>query len=148
MNKLTRQIFEALRQQNIGPKAIIPPPFSKGLGASFLEYIPSKSVKLSFPVKERYNNPFGITFGGYFGVFFDFAFGPFSGLVAGKPTTSLDLNITFLKPLSPKDKTVIIDAWVVSKSKSYLILHAKAHNPQGILVATASTRMLILNTEK
>ena len=145
MNEFTKALLEQAKNGSMGKDVQMPPPAIKGLEPTFLEYVPGKSIKVSFPVKESYNNPFGITFGGYLGMFFDTAFGPFSGLTAGKPTTSLDMNIAFLKPLSPKDGEVIIDVEVVSLSKSYLILHAKAYSGRGVLVSTATTRMLILN---
>ena len=145
MNNLTKQLFEEMKKSSMGKKVQMPPPAIKGLEPTLLAYVPGKSIQWSFPIKENYNNPFGITFGGYYGMFFDAAFGPFSGMTAKKPTTSLDMNITFLKPLSPADKTVIIDVEVVSQSKSYLILSAKAHSGRDVLVATCTSRMLILN---
>ncbi|MEM1120522.1 MAG: PaaI family thioesterase [Bacteroidota bacterium] len=145
MSQLTEQLFTAMSQGKMGKNVQIPPPAIKHLDPTLLEHIPEKSIKWAFPIKENYNNPFGITFGGYYGMFFDAAFGPFSGLTAKKPTTSLDMNITFLKPLSPKDKTVIVEAKVVSKSKSYLLLSAEAHSESGVLVATCTSRMLILD---
>lgn len=145
MNELTKKFFDQVKKSSGRTDMLFPPPAVKGLDPTVLKHTPGKAIKWSFPVKENYNNPFGITFGGYYGMFFDAAFGPFSGLTAQKPTTSLDLNITFLKPLSPKDKMVIIDVDVVSQSKSYLILYAKAHSGRGVLVATCTTRMLILN---
>ena len=145
MNDLTKKLFEEMSKNNMGKKVQIPPPAIKGLEGTLLAHIPGKSIQWSFPIKESYNNPFGITFGGYYGMFFDAAMGPFSGVAAKKPTTSLDMNITFLKPLSPEDKTVVIDVEAVSISKSYLLLSAKAHSGRGILVATCTSRMLILN---
>lgn len=145
MSELTKQLFEAMNNSNMGKKVQMPPPAIKALDPTLLEHIPGKSIKWSFPIRESYNNPFGITFGGYYGMFFDAAFGPFSGLTTKQPTTSLDMNVTFLKPLSPEDKTVVVDVAVVSQSKSYLILSAKAYSGRGVLVATCTTRMLILN---
>jgi len=134
MNDLTKKLFEEMKKSSMGKDVQMPPPAIKSLDPTLLGYVPEKSIKWSFPVKENYNNPFGITFGGYYGMFFDAAFGPFSGVTAKKPTTSLDMNITFLKPLSPEDKTVTVEVEVVSQSKSYLILSAKAHSGRGVLV--------------
>lgn len=145
MNNLTKKLFEQMNKGNMGKNVQIPPPAIKKLAGTLLEHVPGKSIKWSYPIKESYNNPFGITFGGYYGMFFDAAMGPFSGLTAKAPTTSLDMNITFLKPLSPADQTVIVDVEAVSLSKSYLILSAKAHSGRGVLVATCTSRLLILN---
>ena len=60
----------------------------------------------------------------------------------------MDLNICFLKPLSPRDKEVIIEVEVVSHTKTYLILHGKAYKGDNILVATANSRMLIMDINK
>lgn len=145
MNDLTKSIYKQLEEQGSPAMSIFPPPFTKITQGIFLDHVPNESVQMSFPIKEEYNNPMGVTFGGFYGMFFDHAFGPFSALTTNKPTTSLDLNVTFLKPLSPKDEIVLVDAWVVSQSKSYLIMHAKATSGRGVLVATATTRMLIFN---
>ena len=61
-----------------------------------------------------------------------------------KPTTSLDIDTTFIRPVAVKDKEIAIKSSVVSKSKSYLILEAQAFNPKGDLVATATSRLQIL----
>ena len=109
-----------------------------------VSYTEGESIEVSAPLFEKYNNPAGNLLGGYLPVFFDLAFGPLSFLVAKKPTTSLDLNTTFIKPISAKDENIFISAYVVSRSKSYLILEAKAFNPRKQLVATATSRMRIL----
>ena len=145
MNDFTKKLFETVKKGSDSIEYQFPPPAVADLDPTLLEYNPNKSIKWSFPIKERYNNPFGITFGGYFAVFFDAVFGPFSGLTAGKPTTSLDLNVTFIKALRPADKNVIVESTIVSKSKTYLNLYGKAFTEDGTLVATCTTRMLILN---
>ena len=144
MNELTKRIFKLLGSQKGAEKLDFPPPFMEGLGMEYLAFEPGKSTTVSFPIKEAYNNPMGVTFGGYFSMFFDAAFGPFSSLTAQAPTTSLDLNVTFLKPLRATDEKVIVEVEVVSLSKSYLMLHGRAYKAGKVLVATATSRMLIL----
>ncbi len=148
MNDLTKKLFKELHDQPYSKNMVMPPPFMENLDMQFLSYEAGKGARVSFPVRAAYNNPMGVTFGGYFGIFFDAAFGPFSGITAKGPTTSMDLNICFLKSLSPKDKELIIDVEVVSHSKSYLLLHAKAYKGDNVLVATANSRMLILDLSR
>ena len=69
MNDLTKKLFEEMSKNNMGKKVQIPPPAIKGLEGTLLAHIPGKSIQWSFPIKESYNNPFGITFGGYYGMF-------------------------------------------------------------------------------
>ena len=114
---------------------------------NFLECEPGKYAKVSFPIKEAYNNPAGITFGGYFSMFFDAAFGPFSGLSAKAMTTSLDLNVTFLKSLSPKDGKVFVEVEVISQTKSYMVLHGKALKKDGTLAVSYTHLTLPTNRE-
>lgn len=144
MNDLTKRLYEELANQKGAGLLHLPPPFMKGLEMEYLTYEQGKSTSVSFPIRQSYNNPMGVTFGGYFGMFFDAAFGPFSALTTNAPTTSLDLNVTFLKPLRPSDEKVIVEVEVVSLSKSYLILHGRAYKAGRVLVATATSRMLVM----
>lgn len=121
----------------------IPPKSFSDLGAEIIDYIDGFSITVLIPLFEKYNNPAGMILGGYLPAFFDLAFGPLSFLVAQKPTTSLDLNTTFINPIFSKDNTVKIEATVISKSNSYLVLEGKAYNPKGQLVATSTSRMHI-----
>ena len=145
MNDLTQRFLEQMRAKGLDERMELPPPFVKYTEGEYVAYEPGRSARMVFPIKPDYNNPFGITFGGFYGMFFDHAFGPFSGLETGQPTTSLDLNITFLKPLSAADGQVAVDVEIVSQTKTYLLLQGRAYNPAGQLVATAASRMLIMN---
>lgn len=146
MDDFTKAFFNNVKKDSGQEGMQFPPPVMEYLDPTLLNHTPEKSIKWSFPIKASYNNPFGSTFGGYYSMFFDAAFGPFSGITCQKPTTSLDLNVTFLKPLFPKDKEVIIEVEVISKSKTYIILSGKAYKgEEKILVATCTSRLLILN---
>lgn len=128
-----------------GKMLTLPPESAKEMNAEIIEYVEEESIKVKFPLYEKYNNPVGLILGGFLPVFFDLSFGPLAYLVAKKPTTSLDLNTTFIRPITIKDKEIIIKSSVINKSKSYLILDAQAFNSKNDLVATATSRMLILN---
>ena len=147
MIDLTRKFLGGLSERS-GDKMKFPPSFMEEMGAEVLENVEGKSVTVSIPIKTSYNNPLGITFGGYYSVFFDTAFGPFSSLAARAPTTTLDLNICFIKPLSPKDESVLVEANVVSLSKNYLLLSAEARKLSGELVATATSRLLLMDVSR
>ena len=125
-----------------------PPPVFKHFGGEILEMDEKKSLTCSFKLKPEYQNPMGIILGGLYGVFFDLAMGPFSYFITGKPCTSLDLNIDFLKPLSLADKKVIIKSEVLIHTKSFLIFTAKALKNDGTLVAVAKSRMMILSEKR
>ncbi len=145
---LPEELLELMRSTDPTGKAQFPPEVAKYIPSEFIEYKKGESLKLRFKIKKEFNNPFNITFGGVYGMFFDAVFGPFSGLEAQKPTTSLDMNITFLKSLSVADEYVDITAKVISKSKTFLILQGEAHNSKGDLVATCNSRMMVVDMSR
>lgn len=128
-----------------GNMLTLPPESSREMNAEIIEYVEEESIKVKFPLYEKYNNPAGIILGGFLPVFFDLSFGPLSYLAAKKPTVSLDLNTTFIRPVTIKDEEIIIKASVANKSKTFLILEAQAFNSRNSLVASATSRMMILN---
>jgi len=75
---------------------------------------------------------------------FDNTYGPFSYLLVKGPCTTLELNVSFVRPTSIKDKDLIVEVNVLSKTKTQLLMEGKAHTPEGKLVATSTTRMMIL----
>ena len=139
-----RELYENMLLNKNGD-SILPPPALKGMDIEFIEYVEGESIKFKAPILARYNNPGGVMFGGYFSMFFDAAFGPFSFIETQLYSTSLDLNVTFLKPLSPKDDYIITQANLVSQSKTFLLMEGKMWKADGALVATATSRMMILD---
>ena len=141
----TDDIFNMMREMLGDTTLTIPPESFKEMRAEIVEYVKEQSIEVKVPLYEKYNNPAGFILGGYLPVFFDLSFGPLSFLVAKKPTTSLELNTTFIRPIAIKDKEITIKSSVVNKSKSYLILDAQAFNSKNDLVATATSRLQILS---
>lgn len=63
-----------------------------------LEYHENKSMKISFPIMEKYDNPARKMFGGMIVATFDNTFGSFSYEISKKFCTTLELNISFIRP--------------------------------------------------
>lgn len=122
----------------------LPSPAHKDLQASFLEHVPGESMKMKFKLQEKHENPGGVILGGYFSAYFDATMGPFSFMETGMWTVSLDINVCFIKPLKVSDGEVIIHARLISKTKSNIIMHAEAYKGNNVLVATCTSRMLIM----
>jgi uncharacterized protein (TIGR00369 family) len=140
-----KDLYKVMAEMPGGNMLTLPPESSREMNAEIIEYVEEESIKVKFPLYEKYNNPAGIILGGFLPVFFDLSFGPLSYLAAKKPTVSLDLNTTFIRPVTIKDEEIIIKASVANKSKTFLILEAQAFNSRNILVASATSRMMILN---
>ena len=122
----------------------VPPLSFIDLGGEIIDYKPNKSLKVSFPIKEKYNNPMNITLGGYFSVFFDLTYGPFSFMEIQGPATSLDLNVSFIKSISISDSKIIIEAKIVNRSKTFINFEGKAYKEDGTLLASSTSRMMII----
>lgn len=76
--------------------------------------------------------------GGMISAFFDNTFGP-SYLAAKKPTTSLDLNTTFIKTISPADGELVVEGRIVKMTKRFIIFEGRAYNPDNQLIATCTS---------
>lgn len=122
----------------------MPPKCFIEMGGRFVEYKENKSIKLAFPVQERFSNPAGNLLGGMISAAFDNTMGPLSYLTAKRPTASLDLNVTFIKYIRPEDKELIVEANIVKISKKFIIFEGRAYNPDNELIATGTSRMMIL----
>lgn len=122
----------------------LPPNCFVEMEGKFLEHKENDFLKMSFPVQEKYCNPAGNLLGGMLSAFFDNTFGPFSYMTAKRPTTSLDLNVTFIRSIPPGEKEVIIEAKIVKITKTFIIFEGKAFNPDNKLLATSTSRMMIL----
>ena len=144
VNERLQAMFKNISAQT---NSQFPPEVFNIIGGEFIE-MGDDYVEMSFPVKEAFNNPFHITFGGMFGMWLDNVFGPFSGVVAKAPTVSLDLNITYIQPVAPKDEKVIAKARVVNKTKTFLNLEGQIYKMDGTLCATGTSRMMILDPKR
>lgn len=142
---IDRLIAEKMKGIDPSGKANFPPKVANLLNGELVDYEEGKSMTMRFPIKPEFDNPFHITFGGIYGMFFDMVFGPFSSIETGVGTTSLDLNISFLKPISTADQYVTVIASIVSKSKQFIIMEGKAYKGDDILVATCTSRMMIID---
>ncbi|MEM7182107.1 MAG: PaaI family thioesterase [Spirochaetota bacterium] len=125
-----------------GTAVEVPPKCAYELQAEFLEYQFKKSLKLKFPVPEKYANPAGVLQGGFLTAMFDNSFGPLSYLVAKKPTTSLDIITHYVRPIKV-NHPLFITVQVVSRSKATMYMTGDAFDEKDRLLGSASTNMMI-----
>jgi len=146
MNRDPNALFNNINQlMQGGDKLNVPPNCFVEMKGRIIEYHEGSSIKIAFPVEERFTNPAGFLLGGMISAYFDNTFGPFSYLETKAPTTSLDLNVTFIRSISPEEKEIICEAEVVKKTKSFIIFEGKAYNPENKLIAISTSRMMILS---
>ncbi|MGK0291328.1 MAG: acyl-coenzyme A thioesterase PaaI-like protein [bacterium] len=106
----------------------------------FLEYVEGKSIKARFPIQKKYENPAHVVQGGFITAAIDNALGAFSFLVANKPTTSLDLNTSYIRGITLQDQDMIIEIELTSQSTTFQTMSGKVLTPTGKLIATTNER--------
>ncbi len=121
----------------------MPPNCFTEMQGTVLEYVPKTSLTVSFPVFEKYTNPGKTMQGGHILAAFDNVFGPLSFLTAQVPTTTINLQASFQRPIFPGD-TITITATIKSCGRRLLHMYAEAYNGNNKLVATSSTDYMVV----
>ena len=139
------EILEQLKAAAVGTQSAgmeIPPPVFKFMEGKLESYEPGKSLRVSFPVKAEYNNPLQRMQGGMIAAAIDNTMGPLSFLVAG-PAFTLSFYVDFVRGIDAS-RMLHVEAVVISRSRTNLILEATASDPRGKIVARASSQFQVL----
>ncbi len=125
----------AEREQQIR-EAIESIPYAQLLGIEVVE-LASGFAKLSLVIKDELKRNYGIVHGGAIASLIDSAtaFATLTLIEAGQRTTTIDLTVNFLRPLSSGRATAI--AKVVRGGKRIVVVSAEVQDDAGKLVATA-----------
>lgn len=126
----------------------LPPPSQTELAMEFLEVIPGKKIKGKVPFQDRFTNPIRTYQGGILAAAMDDHFGPLSYVTAERPCTTLSLNVTFLKAFTKKMGHCIVEAEVLSKTKSFIFMRATVTSPEGEILAHGESHVAILRDDQ
>lgn len=122
----------------------MPPPCFLEMDAQVVDYdAEARTLRIRFPVQERWLNPAGVMQGGFLTAAVDNTFGPLSYLVA-PPSVTTHMDTTFIRPVTPRDGHIIVTARVVAQTRQQIHLAAEVHNPKGKLVALATSSQVFL----
>ena len=113
----------------------IPPNVFLEMEGEMTGYEAGKSLTVTFPVKEKYQNPFGFMQGGMIVAAVDNTIGPLSMLEA-PPSVTTQLNTTYIRPIGPDQTHISITAVIVEKTKRHLHMQADVRNGEGKLCVT------------
>jgi uncharacterized protein (TIGR00369 family) len=123
------------------------PPAPKTLGWEFVSEIPEKGrIEIAFHPNETMLNARGTVQGGFVAAMLDDTMGPaLVSMTGGKemPVT-LDLNVTFIKPVSPG--RVIGRGRVVSRTRSTAFLEGELFDLENNLLARSTSTARIVET--
>jgi acyl-coenzyme A thioesterase PaaI-like protein len=141
---LNEQIMSQIHAVFEGVPLELPPKVFKDMEGRFMDYQEGRSMRIAYPLLERYEGPGGTIQGGIVCTAFDNTYGPFSFLTSRAFTTTITLATSFVRPMSRKDREMEIEVFLVEQTRRMLFLEGRAYKPDGKLVATSSTEMLIL----
>lgn len=114
----------------------LPPKIFIDMEAEVLDYQEGQALTIRFPVKERYQNPMRMMQGGMIVAAIDNTVGPLSYLVA-PPSVTTQLNTSYVRPVTPNDRTITVEARVVELTRRQLFFTARVSNEAGKTVALA-----------
>lgn len=137
------EIMKLLQGANSLPDGMqVPPPVFTMMDGRIELYEQGKRLKAVFPVREEYYNPMNRMQGGMIAAAIDNTMGPLSFLVAG-PAFTLSFYVDFVRGIDAS-RMLHVEAVVISRSRTNLILEATASDPRGKIVARASSQFQVL----
>ncbi|WP_166873964.1 PaaI family thioesterase [Salinibacterium sp. ZJ450] len=123
-----------------------PPPISSHIGLEIISVADGDVVMTAQPDESHYN-PVGSVHGGFFATVLDSVCGcaVHSTLPSGVGYTSLEIKVSFLRPITAETGTVTAHGWVTRRGKSAAFADADIRDRAGQVLATASSTCLIIH---
>jgi uncharacterized protein (TIGR00369 family) len=125
---------------------IAAPPISSHIGLEFVTVSDGDVVMTAQPDESHYN-PIGSVHGGFFATVLDSVCGcaVHSTLPAGVGYTSLEIKVSFLRPITAETGPVTAHGWVTRRGKAAAFADAEIRDGEGRVLATASSTCLIIH---
>ncbi|WP_421106415.1 PaaI family thioesterase [Streptomyces sp. NEAU-S77] len=124
------------------------PPISSHIGLELVKIADGDVVMTAVPDESHYN-PIGSVHGGFFATVLDSVCGcaVHSTLPAGARYTSLEIKVSFLRPITADTGQVTAHGWVVRRGRSAAFADADIRDREGRVLATASSTCLIIHPD-
>lgn len=127
---------------------IAPPPISSHIGLKVVPVADGDVVMTAQPDESHYN-PIGSVHGGFFATVLDSACGcaVHTTLPAGVGYTSLEIKVSFLRPITAETGVVTAHGWVTKRGRSASFAEADIRDSEGRVLATASSTCLVITPD-
>lgn len=127
---------------------VAPPPISSHIGLEFVAVADGDVVMTARPDESHYN-PIGSVHGGFFATVLDSVCGcaVHSTLPAGVGYTSLEIKVSFLRPITAETGAVTAHGWVTRRGRSVAFAEADIRDSDGRILATATSTCLIISLD-
>jgi len=132
--------------QQMADGAIPPPPIAMLMGFRIVEVSPGRAVFACTPDESHYN-PIGLVHGGLLCTLADTVIGcaVSSTLEAGVGYTSIDVQVSFLRPVTVRTGELLATGLVTKPGRRVAFARAEIAAPDGRMVATATGSCLIID---
>ncbi|MBL8019095.1 MAG: PaaI family thioesterase, partial [Leptospirales bacterium] len=117
-----------------------------GIWRRFTEFEAKKKLTQVFPAPLKFANPLGTLQGGIIGAYIDDTMGPLCFSTVKGPTTTIGLNINYLRSVKCPD-TVTVEARITGRGRRVLHLEAEVRDSRGKIVANATSSVLSLKED-
>lgn len=128
------------------PGLKLPPPIFVDMNAEIVGS-DARSLRVRFPVLERYQNPVGHMQGGMIVTAMDNTMGPLAYALA-PPSATLTLTTDFIRPVTAEDRHILVVARLEDQTKRFLYLSAEAMNEAGDVLARCTSTMMIVGRRR
>ncbi len=124
-----------------------PPPISSHVSLEFVTVDDGDVVMTAVPDESHYN-PIGSIHGGFFATVLDSACGcaVHSTLPPGVGYTSLEIKVSFLRPITAETGMVTAHGWVTRRGRSAVFAEADIRDSEGKVLATATSTCLVIGS--
>jgi uncharacterized protein (TIGR00369 family) len=129
----------------IASGAVPAPPIAKLLGMD-IESVEEGTVAFGLEPHESHYNPIGVVHGGIVCTMLDTVLGcaVHSTLEPGWAYTSVDLNVTYLRPITLATGRIIATGTIVKGGKRVSFASAEVRDAAGALLATGTSSLLMM----
>lgn len=124
------------------------PPIGSHIGLEIVTVADGEVVMTAVPDESHYN-PIGSVHGGFFATVLDSACGcaVHSTLPAGVGYTSLEIKVSFLRPITADTGKVTAHGWITKRGKGAAFAEADIRDEDGRVLATASSTCLVIHPD-
>ena len=145
MDNLTNDVMNTMKARSDDDNGLeLPPKVFLDMEGEILHMDDTtQSLKAKFPVKTRYQNPLKYMQGGMIVAAIDNTVGPLSFMVA-PPSVTSQINTTFIRPVTPNDEFIFIEAQVTERTRRQLFITATVTNAEGKVLTLCHVTCAIL----
>lgn len=125
----------------------LPPKVFIDMEGEFIDLVEGISLTARFPNKDRYMNPMGFMQGDIITAAIDNTVSPLSYML-GSPNVTQTISTTFKRPVKKMDRFIIVEASMIEKTETHIVMQAEVKNDSGKLMANGIAKCVLIKNRK